>query len=331
MISLTVVEPSQIGAARRRAVQEGEAVGLSRDACDRLAIVVTEAATNLVRHAQMGEIVLIPCRNRRKPGLTVLALDSGPGIGNVEAALADGYTTATAGEQGIGGGLGAIDRLSDGFDIHSDPRGTTVLARFGPECQPPHVETAGLIVPKPGYASGGDAYAVRTEPSATLVMLMDVLGHGPTAAEDAAKGIAAFEAAMGAMLAETEARVAAALEGGRGAAALIVEIPHGPGILKAAGLGNVRGEIAGPGGQRHGIPSTPGIIGASPRRPRLTEHEWPAGVTLILSTDGLRGAERTPDPVSLFARHPLTIAATLYKRRRRGTDDSGVVIARGRM
>lgn len=333
MISLPVIEASEVGAARRRAVQEGETIGLSAEDRDRLALLVTEAGTNLVRHARDGEIILCPWTRGGSSGIDVIALDAGPGLRNVEAAMSDGYTTASEDEgRGLGGGLGAIKRMSDGLDIHTDAQGTTLVIAIGKakRAKARPIETAGLVVPKPGFTEGGDAFGLRAEAQETLVMLMDVLGHGPAAAAEARKGVAAFTAAKGASLEETETLVSEALRGGRGAAALIVALPHGPGMLHAIGLGNVKGEIALSGGITHGIPSVPGIVGATPKRPRRTEHNWTSGDTLLLSTDGLRGAERTPESSSLLFRDPLTVAATLYKRRRRGTDDCGVVVARAK-
>ena len=119
-----------------------------------------------------------------------------------------------------------------------------------------------------------------------------------------------------------------ALKGGRGAAALIVKLPDEGDTLQAIGLGNVRGEIASRDGQRRGIPCAPGIVGTGSRKPRATEHEWSGDSTLVMTTDGLRSSGRAPEPPALFSRDPLTVAATLYKRRRRGSDDSGVVVAR---
>lgn len=332
MISLPVVESSQVGAARRKALHEAETIGLSADDRDRLALVVTEAATNLARHARGGEIILVPRVEGETARFDVIALDDGPGLSDVETAMTDGYSTAEAGERGIGGGLGAIARMSDAFDIYSDTKGTTLAITIGDVNQAlaKTVEAAGLIVPKPDFSAGGDAFGLRPEAGHTMIMLMDVLGHGPAAAVEAEKGVGAFARSTGASLEETAVEITTVLSGGRGAAALLVELPHTPGKLRAMSLGNVRGEILSPGGARHGIPSTPGIVGASAKQPRVTEHDWPAEGMLVLSTDGLRGSERVPEPSSLFFREPMTIAATLYKRRRRGTDDCGVVVARAR-
>ena len=54
-------------------------------------------------------------------GLEIEVSDDGPGIGDLERALADGYSTAG----GLGQGLGAVRRLSDEFEIASRPGGGT--------------------------------------------------------------------------------------------------------------------------------------------------------------------------------------------------------------
>lgn len=330
MISLPVVEASQVGAARRRSVHEAQAVGLGQEEGDRLAIIVTEIATNLLRHAREGEVIIAAEQVDGRAHVTVLGVDVGPGIGNLEAALEDGFTTAEAGDGGIGGGLGAIERLSDMFDIYSDANGTTVTSVVGAprSGRTPGLDVDGVVVSKPGFEEGGDVFAFRHEEDATLVMLIDVLGHGPAAAEEARRARAAFADGRSSSLPEIHAAVGDALEGRRGAAGLIVKLPREGEVLEAIGLGNVRGEILGRDGERRGIPCAPGIIGATTRPPRPTEHEWRPGAALVLSTDGLRSSQRLGEPIALFDRDPLTIAATLYKRRRRGSDDAGVVVAR---
>ncbi|MDY8110778.1 ATP-binding protein [Fulvimarina sp. 2208YS6-2-32] len=338
MKSLPVIEESQVGTARRTAVQAGKAVGLPDDALERLAIVVTEACTNLVRHAVNGELLVDARtasgkggRGRIKASVTILAIDDGPGIPNVEAAMADGYTTVTEEPRGIGGGMGSMQRQADRFDIYSGSHGTTVMATVGetpgPVSSSPY-DVTGLIVPMPGFDAGGDAFAIRPGKHSTMVMLMDVLGHGPTAAEVASTGLKAFDVAGSKSLEDIERQVADALSGSRGAAALIVEIPHAAGKLRAMGLGNVRGSIHTSDGNQYGIPSQPGILGAATRRPRPTEHDWSDDAMLILSTDGLKSSPRVPEPRSLFFRESGIIAATLYKLRRRGSDDAGIVVVR---
>ena len=127
-VRLAVEETSQVGAARRAALELAAAAGLGESERSNLAIVVTEAAGNLVKHAGGGWVLLRalePQHNARR-GVEVLCVDRGPGIANVAASMRDGYSTTGT----LGGGLGAIRRMADEFDLHSAPgHGTALMAR----------------------------------------------------------------------------------------------------------------------------------------------------------------------------------------------------------
>jgi len=88
-----------------------------------IATAVSEVARNIVRFTSGGEVVVELLRAPRA-GIRVVASDAGPGIGDVERALADGYSTY----DGLGLGLPGARRLMDEFSISSDPdQGTTVV------------------------------------------------------------------------------------------------------------------------------------------------------------------------------------------------------------
>src|SRR3954470_3766042 len=91
---VVVDEQTQIGGARRSAVEIGHANGLSADAVGRLAIVVTEAATNIIRHAGHGVMVFRALPSETNTTIEVLALDKGPGIADVARAMRDGFSTS---------------------------------------------------------------------------------------------------------------------------------------------------------------------------------------------------------------------------------------------
>ena len=86
-VRVEVAEQTQIGAARRAAAALGHANGLDSDAIGRLSIIVTEAATNILRHAGGGVIVMRGLTTAEVPAIEVLALDKGPGIGDVARAM----------------------------------------------------------------------------------------------------------------------------------------------------------------------------------------------------------------------------------------------------
>lgn len=327
MISVAVTEQSQVGQAQRRALEMGRRAGLQGEVLDRLALVATEIATNLARHAVDGELLVGPTEGHEPRGCRVIGVDTGPGVPSIDKALEDGFTTATR-DRGIGGGLGAIRRMSDCFDIHSDAQGTTVVAGVAPGLKddpPPLV--AGLTVPMPGTEAGGDAWAMRRGRDSTLVALFDVLGHGPNAAEVAETAVDAFLSDEHRGLEAVDAALSRALTSSRGAALVLVEVPHGEGPLRATGVGNIRGEVVS-GASRKGIVSAAGIAGQMSRGKAVLDYEWGPGAALILSTDGLRDRPGEPFPPGLLYRSPLVVAATLYRRRRRGTDDSGIVVVR---
>src|SRR5512138_1909511 len=105
--SIRVDGADQAGEARRAAARLANSLRLDDSTAGRLAIVVTECANNLWRHAGGGEIVLTPI-DPDQPGVDVLALDTGPGMRDIERSFQDGYSTAGS----SGTGLGAVRRLS---------------------------------------------------------------------------------------------------------------------------------------------------------------------------------------------------------------------------
>ncbi|QKW17999.1 SpoIIE family protein phosphatase [Kitasatospora sp. NA04385] len=152
-------------AARGAARQLAHRIGLLPERAAEVALAVSEAATNLRRHAVDGAMVLRVVRTDTEAALEFLTVDSGPGMADVPAALADGYSSGPT----LGIGLGAISRLADAFDLHSLPgRGTVLTARFWNRTpagraaaaagEPP---AAGLTRPMSGQELCGDAWAVR--------------------------------------------------------------------------------------------------------------------------------------------------------------------------
>ena len=122
-ILLQIDDRTQVGEARRAAVEMAEALGLGETQAGKVALAVTEAATNIVKHAGTGKILLRPLARGAAVGLEILALDRGPGISNVAASMRDGHSTAGS----MGTGLGALSRISPSFELYSQPgRGTAL-------------------------------------------------------------------------------------------------------------------------------------------------------------------------------------------------------------
>jgi len=77
-------------------------------------------------HAQKGVARVSVVWNGRKVGVELELVDQGPGIANLERALAGGFSTSKS----LGLGLSGTKRLVDEFHIESEPgRGTKVVIR----------------------------------------------------------------------------------------------------------------------------------------------------------------------------------------------------------
>ncbi len=195
-VVLAIDDATMAGEARRAAVALAGRLGFDETERGKVAIVVTEAATNLSKHANGGEIVILGLESGTISGLDVLALDRGPGMANVDRCRADGYSTA--GSQGAG--LGAMARLSIEFDIHSSTEvGTALLARLWAQPIPQgrmlrRLDFGALSVPLRGEEVCGDSWAIDDAEGQALVLVVDGLGHGPQAAEAAREAVRVFRA-----------------------------------------------------------------------------------------------------------------------------------------
>lgn len=113
--------------------QAAEAVGASNRQRAEFATAVTEAATNIVRHAIRG-VVVVRAFGGSPAELEFEARDEGPGIVDPGAALVDGFSRGKMLDvdetraRGMGCGFGAMRRLMDGLRVESSPRGTCLVA-----------------------------------------------------------------------------------------------------------------------------------------------------------------------------------------------------------
>jgi serine/threonine-protein kinase RsbT len=112
--------------ARAEARAMAQRLGFPRPDPTLIATAISEIARNIVMHAGQGEIVLEPFEDANRYGIVVTAVDQGPGIRDVDAALRDDVS----GRGGLGLGLPGARRLMDDFELESDPEtGTTVRMR----------------------------------------------------------------------------------------------------------------------------------------------------------------------------------------------------------
>jgi anti-sigma regulatory factor (Ser/Thr protein kinase) len=331
---IVVDEKSQVGGARRAAIMLGTAHGLGSSALGRLALIVTEAATNIVRHATRGSIVL-----RAVPGahmaIEMLALDQGPGIANVQRAMGDGYSTAGT----AGAGLGAIRRQANLFELYSPrDRGTALLARVSDLSPEPDAAASSdllalddrlgaVSVPMQGERECGDAWRISSTHRRLTLLVVDGLGHGPGAAASAAAATAVFAEVEGAEPGAALARFDRATRGTRGTALSFVSIDPAARTLSFAGVGNVDGRLLSEVGANttHLVPQN-GIVGHTMPTVRPVTVPWPAGARLVLHSDGVSARWRIETYPGLMAAHPSLMAGVLFRDFARERDDATILV-----
>ncbi|MFD2421225.1 ATP-binding protein [Amycolatopsis pigmentata] len=85
----------------------------------KLVTAASELARNALVHGGGGQAELYT----DEADVRMVFRDQGPGIPDIEAALADGFTTGN----GLGLGLGGARRLADGFRLDSAPGAGTMV------------------------------------------------------------------------------------------------------------------------------------------------------------------------------------------------------------
>lgn len=329
-LRIPVVEETQVGEARRQIVRLAEGLGMPDARGGKLAVVATELAGNLVKHAGSGgELLVRAVDGQGAAGIEIVAIDQGPGMDDVSRCLRDGFsTTGTAGT-----GLGAVSRMADLFQVHSLPGvGTAVLARMWVDPPEPSLRGAevGVVqLRKQGQEACGDAWAVTRRGEETLLMVVDGLGHGPGAAEASKAALDTLERYAAAPGSEIVERAHEALRATRGAAVAIAEIDPAAGSLRYVGIGNIAGLVIA-GGESRSMVSHNGIVGHQIRRVQEFVYPWTPESLLVMHSDGLNTRWDLEGQGGLASRHPSLIAAALYRDFSRGTDDVTVAVARDR-
>jgi anti-sigma regulatory factor (Ser/Thr protein kinase) len=327
-----VEETSQVAEARRLAASMARLAGFDEHGEGRVAVVVTELGTNLVKHARGGMLLLRALREAGGDGVEILAVDRGPGIADVAASLNDGFSTSST----AGNGLGAVRRMAGEFDIYSRvPSGTVILARLWPRATPAHAPEAlavgAVCVPHPGESVSGDDWDVRVTARGCRVMVADGLGHGPLAREAALTALSAFRTAdVDASPASLVEECHAALRATRGAAIALADVDRA-GTVRYAGIGNIATTIFdGDGGAAQRAVSLNGTVGLGSVRSREFTYRWPSSGLLVMTSDGLQTRWSLDDHRGLAARDPSVIAAVLFRDHTRGRDDATVVAVKAR-
>jgi anti-sigma regulatory factor (Ser/Thr protein kinase) len=326
---LEVSEPSQTGDARRKAFALAQSLAMDEIRCGEVAIAATEIATNLVKHAGRGYILMQQTGKAGNPGLRLIGVDKGPGIEDVTQALRDGHSSAGS----MGTGLGAIKRISDSFDLYTVPgSGTVVCAAFLGRKQmsslpAPALEVACVSEPLRGEEANGDGWAVTYSADSAVLMVVDGLGHGIMAAEAAREAERILTATSSTSPDAIVEDLHLALKKTRGAAAGVAKIYPAKGLLSFVGVGNIAGTVAEPNASRS-LASHNGTLGHRMERLQGFTCPWNKESILVLHSDGLITRWDLKRYPGIWRKAPSVIAAVLHRDFCRERDDVTVLVAK---
>jgi anti-sigma regulatory factor (Ser/Thr protein kinase) len=327
-MQIAVTEGSQPSAARYAAQHAAETAGLSPEDVYRAGIVATELGTNLVKHATRGEILVRMSARAPEGEVEILAVDCGPGVGDLGRAMADGHSTSGT----SGNGLGAVQRMADDFDIYSQAgKGTIVMARMragrAPRRRATPLAVGGVSVSKAGEQVCGDAWEVHHHPDGALIVVTDGLGHGLQAAQASSAALATITPDISTDCVRCLQAMHEGTRHTRGAAASVADLRPAQRLMKFAGIGNVAGSVCGIQTQRHAVPLN-GTLGHQARQFREYSYPWEHESLLVMHSDGLGSHWSLDVYPGLRQRHPSVVAAVLYRDFNRQRDDVTVVVAR---
>ena len=115
---------------RQKVRERAIAAGFTLVEQTKVVTAASEIGRNTVQYGGGGQARISIVANGSRRGLSLEFEDQGPGIADIALALTDGYTTGG----GLGLGLSGAKRLSDEFELESQPgQGTRVtLVRWKP-------------------------------------------------------------------------------------------------------------------------------------------------------------------------------------------------------
>jgi len=327
--TIEVRHQSSVSEARRAAKTAAATLRFSPSVAEEIALATTELATNLIKHAQGGSLILTPLSGDGRVGLEIESLDNGPGIADVDQVLVDRFSTV--GSRGTG--LGAVNRLMDEFDIASRPgAGTRIVCRkwrrdHRASSRPCPLAIGVATRSRQMDPANGDAFVIRHWAESMLVGLIDGLGHGPLAncAARAAQGY--VDSHFDLPLDQIFRGAGRACRATRGVVMALARFDWGRGRLAFASVGNIEVRVF-PLSRPFKFSIRRGVIGNNAPSAVVTDHPWPPGHVLVLHSDGLATHWSWKDFPGLTDRPAPAMAQELLCALAKEDDDATVVVVK---
>ncbi len=324
---IAVGESSHVSAARLGAQRLARDLKFDETRSGRVAIAVTEAVTNMLKHARSGTLAARSVARGDAVGIEVMAIDDGPGMEDFRHSVRDGVSTAGT----AGTGLGAMQRQSDEFDVYTGrAQGTIVRMVFwNKEARATRedYEVGAIVIPKSGETACGDAWAMEPHARGATFLVADGLGHGPDASRAAISAVEVLRRHPEHSAIRILDLAHAKLRPTRGAALAVMRHDAVAGELAFAGVGNIAACLI-DGDTRSAMISHNGIVGHNVHKSKEYRYPWPKGALLVAHSDGVETRWNIAAFPGLASCHPAMIAAMLFREHSRQRDDVAVIAVR---
>lgn len=304
--------------------------GFSEERVGQLDIIVAELCSNLIKHAGHGHLIVKYIEDKGNKGIEVISADSGPGIADIKRMMIDGTSTKNT----LGHGLGAIQRLSDKFDIYSQKNwGTIILSRIFQNPTAHYVpksttEVKALLIPKKGEILCGDGFYYKHTTHLFKLFVGDGLGHGPEAAKAVDEAINSFKYCHEENAVEIIKYVHSSVKKTRGLVGTVVIFDFEKKEWSICGVGNILTKL-GNFSQTKSFMSYNGILGHNiPRSMKEQRVPYESVQYLIMCSDGIKTKWELNNYPRIYKSDLSVLATAIYQDQTRNTDDSSVVIAK---
>ncbi len=314
--------------------------------------IVSELSSNIVKYAHRGAIRLCRREGYGSVDIDIFATDEGPGIADINRAMADHFSTGGS----LGLGLPGVQRMADHLWMHSSASsGTQICARkriVGKRlrseiAQPPAAFATGMAPPPaaklgesaplpwqtgiglrpcPGFVVSGDRALCLPCEGGVLFGIVDVSGHGPRADVLAERLDTLFMTTGNADIARLMSGFSGTLTGTLGAAAGLVYVDSTDGSFAYLGVGNTR--VAQLGSTKWRGVSRDGVLGTRnirflPQTGRLRPDDL-----LLLWTDGIPEEGCVALAQSMFFCPAGYIADAIVDSLAKSYDDAACLVVR---
>lgn len=328
--SYRIEERSYLAYVKREIRSQVSQSPFNKNRAGEIDIIVSELASNLVKHAGSGELLYRIFQTDSDATFEIISIDNGSGMSDARGMIKDGVSTTKT----LGQGLGAVSRLSDTFEIFSMNNWGTIayskvlLKKEGSVNKSNRLKVRGLLIPKAKEVLCGDGYATRSTHDEIHFFFGDGLGHGQYAFEAVKKAADFFLLCEENDPVDIIRQMHEHVRKTRGLVVVVAVFNFKTNVWRICGVGNILARIYS-GLTYKNYSSYNGIVGLTvPRSIKESVIEGEKNQYIIMCSDGLKTHWDLQKYPSILKYDATIAAAALYKDFARRTDDASILIGK---